>query len=779
MSIVTIQFATLVSILSICVFSTPVSAQEIKLEEIMKGEDFVGHSPVDLRWAVDGQLMYFEWNPNSNPGNSTYGYPFTNFTVKEMKTLTVPEITPKSTVYTKYYYNENGNLTRYNLKSKNKEIVYSDAAFISNVQRVNNLQHIYFEHDNNLIFYNEVTGTHQQFTNFIQGIPARKNSDTTLLTKQQLELFLSVRRDAEKTKWNKAKNEKRAFPVAIHYEKDEQLESISISPNERFVTFRLSEYPDEPATHVEEYITADGYTKAINARPKVGEKDPKHRLGIYDKTKDTSYFVSFSSLSNIRKRPAYLLDYNSKLVDYEQDRSLAIHTPVFHIDGKTALVDIISYDNKDRWIVLLDLATGSLKELEHQHDEAWIGGPGISSYNDDESVLGWLDGNEFYFQSEETGFSHLYKQNANSGSKKALTSGNWEVHDVTLSQDKKTIYFIANKIHPGVRNGYKLAVNSGAITPLFEGNFAIEWVLSPDEKKWAIRYSTSTRPWDVFQAANLPNAKLQEITKSQTEAYKKLKLLTPEVIKIPTSDGKSVYARQYKPENPNRAAVLFVHGAGYLQNAHYYWSNYYREFLFHQLLVQKGYTVLDVDYRASEGYGRDVRTAVYRHMGERDLLDYVDAKKYAVEKLKIDNNRVGIYGGSYGGFITLMAMLKTPGQFACGAALRSVTDWQHYNHEYTSNILNTPATDPIAYKRSSPIYFAEGLNGPLLMLHGIEDDNVQFQDIVRMNQRFIELGKDNFELASFPTEAHGFKSAEAWTDEYKRILKLFETHLKK
>ena len=102
-----------------------------------------------------------------------------------------------------------------------------------------------------------------------------------------------------------------------------------------------------------------------------------------------------------------------------------------------------------------------------------------------------------------------------------------------------------------------------------------------------------------------------------------------------------------------------------------------------------------------------------------------------------------------------MGMLKTPGTFACGAALRSVTDWEHYNHEYTSNILNYPGTDPKAYRRSSPIYFADGLNGPLLILHGIEDDNVQFQDVVRLNQRFIELGKSNYQMAVFPTEAHG------------------------
>jgi dipeptidyl aminopeptidase/acylaminoacyl peptidase len=195
------------------------------------------------------------------------------------------------------------------------------------------------------------------------------------------------------------------------------------------------------------------------------------------------------------------------------------------------------------------------------------------------------------------------------------------------------------------------------------------------------------------------------------------------------------------------------------------------------MLVDNGYTVLDIDYRASEGYGRDYRTAIYRHMGGRDLQDHIDGKQLLVNTYGIDSNRVGIYGGSYGGFITLMAMLATPGEFPCGAALRSVTDWAHYNHEYTSNILNYPDTDPEAFRKSSPIYFAQNLEGRLLMLHGMVDDNVQFQDVVRLSQRFIELGKTNWDLAVFPIESHGFKESYSWTDEYRRIYELFYNEL--
>ena len=227
----------------------------------------------------------------------------------------------------------------------------------------------------------------------------------------------------------------------------------------------------------------------------------------------------------------------------------------------------------------------------------------------------------------------------------------------------------------------------------------------------------------------------------------------------------------------NGKSVVFVHGAGYLQNAHKWWSQYYREYMFHNLLTDAGYTVLDIDYRGSAGYGRDWRTGIYRFMGGKDLTDHVDAARWLVQTQGVDSSRIGIYGGSYGGFITLMAMFTTPGVFKAGAALRPVTDWAAYNHPYSANILNEPQADSLAYRKSSPIYFAEGLRDHLLICHGLIDVNVHAQDALRLSQRLIELKKANWELALYPLEDHGFVEPTSWMDEYKRILKLFTERL--
>ena len=165
-------------------------------------------------------------------------------------------------------------------------------------------------------------------------------------------------------------------------------------------------------------------------------------------------------------------------------------------------------------------------------------------------------------------------------------------------------------------------------------------------------------------------------------------------------------------------------------------------------------------------------------MGHPELEDFRDGVDYMVENYGVDKSRIGIYGGSYGGFMTCIAMFRAPGLFKAGAALRSVTDWSHYNHGYTSNILNTPGIDPEAYRMSSPIEFADGLQDPLLIATGMQDNNVFFQDSVLLVQRLIELEKRDFEIAIYPMDPHGFIHAASWLDEYRRIFKLFETNLK-
>jgi dipeptidyl aminopeptidase/acylaminoacyl peptidase len=304
--------------------------------------------------------------------------------------------------------------------------------------------------------------------------------------------------------------------------------------------------------------------------------------------------------------------------------------------------------------------------------------------------------------------------------------------------------------------------------------------LSPDETMFADLYSYTNKPPDLFLQENRAQAPQKRLTTSPSLEFAQYPWLDVPIVTFAARDGVKVPARLFKPATFKKGgpAVVFVHGAGYLQNVDKWWSSsYYHEYMFNHILMERGYLIIDVDYRGSSGYGRDWRTAIYEHMGGKDLDDAVDAAKYVVADYGVDARKIGIYGGSYGGFLTLMAMFTAADTFTAGAALRPVSDWALYNHGYTGEILNLPQTDAAAYRRSSPIYFAEGLRGALLICHGMVDNNVEFADTVRLTERLIELRKENWQLAVFPVESHGFVRPTSWADEYKRILALFEKNL--
>jgi len=605
------------------------------------------------------------------------------------------------------------------------------------------------------------------------------------LERDQMELFEVLRWREAVDKKEKARSESRQPDrPKPYYLGGKQLSNLRLSPDGQFATFRLTRRADAKNTVVPHFVTRSGYVEERQAREKVGAPQDQYELGICDLERDTCYIVDTKQIEGIYEKPAFLKEYHADDPDwkdtYDRPREVIFHGPWFS-EKSEALLSVKAMDNKDRWLFLLDLPTGNLRLLDRQHDDAWIGGPGISGWNFSAGNLGWMPDNErVWFQSEATGFSHLYTVNVHTGERKALTSGNFEVLSAEISRDKQYFFITANKESPFEHHFYRMPVNGGKLEKITTRKGGHQVTLSPDQSKLAVRFSDANHPWELFVMDNQPGAEMRPLTHSTTPEFEAYPWRHPEIVRFKARDGVAVPARIYRPgpSVKNGAAVIFVHGAGYLQNVHEWWSSYYREYMFHNILADNGYTVLDIDYRASNGYGRDWRTAIYRHMGGQDLDDQVDGARFLVEKEGIDADRIGIYGGSYGGFITLMALFNSPGTFKCGAALRSVTDWAHYNHPYTSNILNTPVEDSIAYRLSSPIYYAEGLQDHLLILHGMVDSNVHFQDVVRLSQRLIELGKTNWTLSVFPVESHGFVEPSSWTDEYRRIFKLFQTDLR-
>ena len=762
----------------------------LTIEQIMQGEKFVGYLPSSVRWSEDSKTIYFSWNPDQDTIRSTYKINIADLgnapapvKVKPEEQMAMTARGDYNKAKTKKVYSKNGDLFLYDVTSQKAFQITKTLDYESSPSFSGDESKIYYQKSRNLYEWDIEAGTTVQLTDFKKGSKKKdrpKSEQDQWLEDDQLGMFevLAERKATSETRKYRNKDLKPKRPKTYYYG-DKSISSISISPNGDFITFRLTKRGNGKRTKVPNFVTTSGKVENIDARPKVGAPRDATEIGIYNIEGDSIFMVDPTQIEGIYDKPAFLKDYwndSTEYVDtYKNPRPVVFHGPYFSEDGK-ALLSAKSQDNKDRWLFLLNLSDGSLKLLDHQHDDAWIGGPGIQGWNFSSGNLGWMPDNEhIWFQSEETGYSHLYTLNVKTGKKKALTEGQFEIIDVEMSNDKKHFYITSNKKSPFEHHFYRMSIEGGEMKPItFQpGNHQV--TMSPDEKWLAVRYSYSNKPWELYLMPNTAGAIMQQLTVSTTDGFRSYKWRDPEIVSFKASDGAEVPARLYRPRagDKNGAAVIFVHGAGYLQNVHSWWSSYYREFMFHNILADNGFTVLDIDYRGSNGYGRDWRTGIYRFMGGKDLSDQVDGAKYLVEAHGIDADRIGIYGGSYGGFITLMGMFTSPGTFKSGAALRSVTDWAHYNHGYTSNILNTPVEDSIAFRKSSPIYHAEGLEGNLLILHGMIDDNVQFQDVVRLAQRLIELGKDNWEFAVFPVERHGFVEPSSWADEYKRIYKLF------
>jgi dipeptidyl aminopeptidase/acylaminoacyl peptidase len=572
-----------------------------------------------------------------------------------------------------------------------------------------------------------------------------------------------------------------------------------LSPDGRWmlVVTRPAHRDDGQAPDVIHYVTDSGYTEVQKARTYVGRDDPAPQsLLLLDLANHKVWPLGTDGLPGIKDDP--LKAIRARTVAALQkagkdDRAKALQAPAvrpvtiagdgsgggiaWSDDGAEAAVQLRAIDNKDRWIATVDFSAHALVPQDRLHDDAWINW----SFND----FGWLkDGRTLWYLSEAGGWSRLYAKPLDGRAKALAEAGRFEVSQPQLGPDGRWFYLLANKTAPYSYDVYRVPATGGALTRVTQYEGVDGFTLSPDGARLAVLHSA---PYLLDQLAVLPSAggAPRELTDTMKPGFTARRWVEPRFVEVPSSHGAGVvYAKYYGPADEtdapaSRPAVIFVHGAGYLQDVSKQETYYIHEQLFQNLLVQQGYVVLDMDYRGSAGYGRDWRDAIYRRMGHPELEDLLDGKAWLVKQHGVDPKRVGIYGGSYGGFMTEMALLRAPGEFAAGAALRPPADWRTYNHEYTSNILNDPQLDPEAYRTSSPIEYAANLRDPLLIEHGLIDDNVMASDSIRLYQRFAELHKKNFWISLYPMERHEFEHADDWYDEYRRIDELFDTYVKR
>lgn len=784
----------------------PPSAQKLDLETIMAHPDWMGQAVETPYWSVDGRSVYYRLKRDGSPVRDLYRVdPVSGASTKLDAAATAraegPAVYDRAHRYAAYIFH--GDVFLVELRSGRRTQITRSTLPESSPRFSADGRALQFRESNSWYVYDIASGiTSPAAVLKFADDPYAKKPDA--LGQQQLDLFKSLREDkADKDALHANDQELAAAdatraPQPFYLGDKQQLADTELSPDGHWmlVVTQPAHHDDGKAPDVIHFVTHSGYTETEAARSYVGRNDPSPQsVLLLDLVAHKSYPLSTDDLPGIKDDPLKAIraetvaalqkagkDDDAKALKAPAVRPVTLYSMdsgsagiVWSDDGRNAALEFLAIDNKDRWIASIDFAHHTLVPQHRLHNDAWINW----IFND----VGWLkDNRTLWYLSEESGYSQLYVKPVD-GAAKALTSGKFEVSQPQLSNDGRWFYVRANKTAPYSYDIYRVPASGGELSRVSQYGGMEQFVLSPDDKQLAVLHS-SAYVLPQLAVQNAEGGTPRELTSTMKPGFTSHQWIEPKFVEVPSSHGAGViYAKYYGPTDEtgapaSRPAVLFVHGAGYLQDVKQAATYYQHEQLFNNLLVQEGYVVLDMDYRASEGYGSAWRTAIYRQMGHPELEDLLDGKAWLVKNHGVDPKRVGIYGGSYGGFMTEMALLRAPGEFAAGAAQRPPSDWVTYNASYTSDILNNPQVDPEAYKISSPITYAENLRDPLLINHGLIDDNVLASDSIRLYQRFVELHKKNFWMSLYPLERHEFEHADAWYDEYRRIDELFETWVK-
>ena len=783
--------------------ATEPASAPLDLETVMANPDWIGQAVESPYWSVDGRSLYYSLKRDGSKVRDLYrvdpaGGPGVKLDPAAMAQADGPAVFDRAHRHAAFILH--GDVFVVDLANGRRQQVTRTPQEESTPQFSADGRALQFRDGNDWYSHDLASGvTAPAAVLKFADDPQAEQPDA--LGARQLELFKTLRQlradkqaQAEQDKALDAADAGRAPQPFFLGDKITPVDT-ELSPDGRWLLLITApkDYDAGKAPELTRYVTDSGYAEQEETRVYVGRKDPAPQsLLLLDLANHRSYPLATDNLPGIKDDP--LKELRARTVAAlrkadKDDQAKALKAPdvrpvtiaddgsgggiVWSDDGRNAAVQLRAIDNKDRWIASVDFATHALVSQQRLTDRAWINW----NFND----FGWLkDGRTLWYLSEQSGWSQLYAKPLD-GKAKALTSGRFEVSHPQLSADDQWFYLRANQVAPYSYDVYRVPSAGGELARVTSYQGMDDFALSPDGSQLAVLHSS---PYVQPQLAVQPSAggTPRELTDTMKPAFSANDWIAPKIVEVTSSHGAgTIYAKYYGPADEqagSKPAVIFVHGAGYLQNVTLSWSNYFREQLFHNLLVQQGYVVLDMDYRASEGYGRDWRTAIYRQMGHPELEDLLDGKAWLVKNHGVDPQRIGIYGGSYGGFMTEMALLRAPGEFAAGAALRPVSDWTLYNHEYTANILNDPQLDPEAYAASSPIGYADQLQDPLLIQHGLIDNNVLAEDSIRLYQRLIELHKKNFWISLYPMERHGFVHPDSWYDEYRRIDELFETHVK-
>ncbi len=421
---------------------------------------------------------------------------------------------------------------------------------------------------------------------------------------------------------------------------------------------------------------------------------------------------------------------------------------------------------QNRQELLLAEAGGRVRVILEEQDPYWI------NVRDN---FRWLKGGkEFLWWSERDGYGHLYRYSLEGKLLAQLTRGPWEVTELVGVDEKSGYaYYLSTEAGPLERQLYRISLEGGSPQRITAaaGTHAVS--MSPGADYFLdIHSSLEQPPSTVLRRAD--GNEIGVLRPPDTRIQAEYEILPVEFVQVRTADGALLYARLIKPAGFDRArrypAIVAIYGGPHAQAVRNAWSG----LSFDQVLAHRGFVVWQLDNRGSAGRGHLWEAAIYRNLGARELEDQKEGLRYLIGLGFVDPERVGIYGWSYGGFMTLYSMLNAPELFRAGVAGAPVTDWRNYDTIYTERYMGLPAENAEGYRRSSPVHKAEALRGELLLVHNLEDDNVLVQNTIQMAAALQRAGK-RFSMMLYPSKGHGAQNRRhlnaLMLDFFERTLK--------
>jgi len=398
----------------------------------------------------------------------------------------------------------------------------------------------------------------------------------------------------------------------------------------------------------------------------------------------------------------------------------------------------------------------------------------------------WGAGDNLIFPWERDGWTHLYSVPASGGAVKLLTPGDFEVEFVGLSPDRRQLILASNEDDIDRRHLWREPVAGDHATRLTTGE-GIEWspVIMSDGATVALLHSDAQRP---ARPAILGNAgAIRDLAPESLPAdFPVAELVTPQQVILAAADGLRVHAQLFLPKDAGSGqrhpAVVFMHGGSRRQMllGWHYMDYYHNAYAFNQYLASRGYVVLSLNYRSGIGYGLDFREALeYGPSGASEFNDVQGAGLYLRQRADVDPNRIGLWGGSYGGYLTALGLARASDLFACGVDLHGVHDWNLEIEHWT------PSYDPTGRQEaarlaweSSPLASIKTWRSPVLLVQGDDDRNVPFTEMVRLVAALREQGVE-FQQLVFPDEIHDFLRNRTWLAAYHAASDFFDQHLRK